>query len=79
MVQPKQEGFRPTLYDFLANRAIDFYKSNESELTRPANQFHLNEAKYLLPVKDFVKIDISNPDDSLSLKYYALKNATRPL
>jgi uncharacterized protein YfaS (alpha-2-macroglobulin family) len=66
-------GFRPTLYDFLANRAIDFYKSNESELTRPANQFHLNEAKYLLPVKDFVKIDISNPDDSLSLKYYALK------
>lgn len=34
--QKDSEKFRPTLFDFLAHRAIDFYASTEAGLTKPA-------------------------------------------
>jgi uncharacterized protein YfaS (alpha-2-macroglobulin family) len=74
LYQGTQDGrsFRPTLYDFLANRALDFYESTEADVSRPANQFSMNDTAYFLPAKEFITLEIKNPDDTLNLKYYAI-------
>jgi len=61
---------RPTLYDFLAQRAIDFFMNDESELTKPVYKFEINSEDYFKPSNEFAKLNITTRD-SLSLKYYA--------
>lgn len=62
---------RPTLYDFLAHRAVDFFSMDDNELTKPANEFTLTAADYFLPYKKFIKLPLLTPD-STSLKFQAL-------
>ncbi|MFH2095339.1 MAG: hypothetical protein ABIJ16_06530, partial [Bacteroidota bacterium] len=71
VAQPTSRQFRPTLYDFLAHRAIDFFRNSEAEITKPANTFKVDKADYFLPVAEFVNL---NPDchDTMSLKYNAM-------
>jgi hypothetical protein len=64
--------FRPTLYDFLAHRAVDFYMNEEPDITRPAYKFELNSESYFWNYKDFSKVKIESKD-TLSLKFYAIK------
>jgi uncharacterized protein YfaS (alpha-2-macroglobulin family) len=66
-------NYRPTLYDFLANRAVDFFKNSESDLNQPANQFHVNDEVLLKPYTDFISAPLPKPEDSLDLKYNAVK------
>lgn len=71
----KQEGseqFRPTLFDFLAHRAIDFYSSNEAGLTKPAASFSVNDARYFGPTSQFAALELSSPDD-FSFEFQTLK------
>jgi uncharacterized protein YfaS (alpha-2-macroglobulin family) len=68
----KGRAYRPTLFDFLAHRAIDLYMSEEPEITKPAYSFTINSADYLKNAASFCKLDISS-NDTLSYKYYALK------
>ncbi len=63
---------RPTLYDFLAHRAIDFFMNQEAELTVPINEFVINNENYFLPADSFVNLNVQS-DDSMSFKYYAIK------
>lgn len=63
--------YRPTLYDFLAQRAIDFYMNDESGLTQPAYKFEINKTNYYDDAQKFIKLDISTKD-TLSLKYHAM-------
>ncbi|MCB0823357.1 MAG: hypothetical protein KDC09_11715 [Bacteroidales bacterium] len=63
---------RPTLYDFLAHRAVDFFMNDEASLTKPANTFEIDNAEFFSDPKSFSKIDIKS-SDSLSLKYYAIR------
>lgn len=63
--------FRPTLYDFLAHRAVDFYMDSESGLTQPVYRFSLDNESYFSPANDFAKLDITTRDP-LSFHYYAL-------
>ncbi len=65
--------WRPTLYDFLAHRALDFYKNSEALVTRAASQFAVNDDAYLKPYPEFLKFKIAKPQDSLDLKYYSVK------
>ncbi|MEL6823027.1 MAG: hypothetical protein AAFP70_14795, partial [Calditrichota bacterium] len=70
----KQKGsrtYRPTLFDFLAHRAVDFYMNSESGLTRPAEQFHLNSEAMLSDASTFAKEKISSPEEN-ALHFYAL-------
>ncbi|MCC7232427.1 MAG: hypothetical protein IT242_05745 [Bacteroidia bacterium] len=53
---------RPTLYDFLAHRALDFYKDEEPGLTQPAKQFQLNSAFYLNTADMFLNFILTTPD-----------------
>ena len=65
--------WRPTLYDFLAHRALGFFMGQEPDISRPANRFTVNDDIYLKAFPEFLTADIKNPSDSLETKYYALK------
>lgn len=64
--------WRPTLYDFLAHRALSFFMSTEVDVARPAARFTVNSEEFLKPYSDFLNTTITNPSDSLETKYYAL-------
>lgn len=59
--------YRPTLFDFLAHEAIDFYSIDDFWLTRSTPDFELKDSKYFT---EFESIDLA---DSLSLTILALK------
>ncbi len=63
--------YQPTLYDFLAHRALDFYKGEEPGLVKPAAAFYINNPKYLSNAITFAALPLSTPD-SMSMKFYAL-------
>lgn len=67
---PNGRVFRPTLYDFLVHRAIDFFMNKESDLTRPADEFNLNDPGFFSNAEDFVKFEIKSNDKN-SFKFYA--------
>ncbi|MCX6290886.1 MAG: MG2 domain-containing protein [Bacteroidetes bacterium] len=64
-------NFRPTLYDFLAHRALDFFMNDESGLTQPANKFEMNKAEYFYNTDLFLKATL-NLEDTLSMKFNAV-------
>lgn len=63
---------RPTLYDLLAFRALDYFKSPERSVTKPAYTFEINQAVAFAPAADFVKTRFET-GDSLSLSFKALQ------
>jgi len=64
--------FRPTLFDLLAHRALDFFSNDENSLTKPISVFSIDKVEYFSSAKDFIEIDLST-QDSLSCKFHALK------
>ncbi|AUS04675.1 alpha-2-macroglobulin family protein [Pseudotamlana carrageenivorans] len=64
--------YRPTLYDFLSHNALEFYKTDETHITKPSYKFELNDQAYLADAKTFSEIKIASKD-STSLQYNALK------
>ncbi|MBS1512558.1 MAG: alpha-2-macroglobulin [Bacteroidetes bacterium] len=62
---------RPTLYDFLAQRALDFFTTDENNITQPAYQFTINQAEASAPAAQFVKAAFTTADSS-SLQHKAL-------
>lgn len=56
-------ALRPTLYDFLAWRAISFFQNNEAELTRPAYYFQVDKSEYFAKASDFIKINLQSKDE----------------
>ncbi len=66
-------AWRPTLYDFLAHRALSFFMNSEPDVSRPAVQFNVNNEEFIKPFTEFKDVKITNPSDSLEIKYYALK------
>jgi hypothetical protein len=62
---------RPSLYDFLASRAFQFFSSTELTMNRPADFFQLKEEFYFAQPEDFINSKIST-SDSLSLHYNAI-------
>jgi hypothetical protein len=64
--------FRPTLYDFLANRAVGFFSNEELRLTQPVDHFRLTDPKAFAPTAEFVKLTFPT-SDTLSYKRKALK------
>ena len=70
--QVDSRKFRPTLYDFLAHRAVDFYCNEEPDITRPAYKFEINSDSYFWNFNDFSKLKIESKD-TMSLKFYAIK------
>jgi uncharacterized protein YfaS (alpha-2-macroglobulin family) len=64
-------NFRPTLYDFLAHRALDFYMNDESGLSQPVTKYKIDAAWYLSDVEMFLNFGLRK-EDSLDTKYNAI-------
>ncbi|MBV8254237.1 MAG: alpha-2-macroglobulin [Chitinophaga sp.] len=65
-------GLIPTLYDLLANRAINYYKSGINDLNKPANQFELTDPAAFAPAATYVAHTFTTSDDA-SLQFKALQ------
>lgn len=63
---------RPTLYEFLAFRVIDFFSEEMASVTVPSNVFKVDDERYYAPADEFVKIQLKT-DDPLSFEYHTLK------
>ena len=70
--QKETRSLRPTLYDFLAHRAIDFFSNSESGLTQPADQYIPDDPNLFCPAAQFSSLAIDSKD-TLSLTYFAMK------
>ncbi|MBU2951717.1 carboxypeptidase-like regulatory domain-containing protein [Tamlana agarivorans] len=64
--------FRPTLYDFFAHRALDFYKSNKRYVPSPKARFLVSDPAVFTSTKEFVKAPFYTTD-SLNSNRKALK------
>jgi uncharacterized protein YfaS (alpha-2-macroglobulin family) len=64
--------YRPTLYDFLAHRAIDFFMGEEPSIVKPAVTFYINNSQYISNSNTFSTLKLTTPD-SLSMKFFALQ------
>jgi uncharacterized protein YfaS (alpha-2-macroglobulin family) len=53
---------RPTLYDLLANRAIDYFGDTKSNIDQPADAFSIDNANYFATANEFVKIRLDTSD-----------------
>lgn len=58
------ELLRPTLFDFLAFRALEYFSYAENSVSDPAYKFIINNEKYFSPAKDFITISIQSKDSS---------------
>lgn len=63
---------RPTLYDLLLHRALDFYLSEEASLPRPRLPFLLNDPNFFGDSKTFVSLSVKT-SDTTSTYYQGLK------
>ncbi len=62
------DNLRPTLYDFLANRALDFLMNEQNYLTEPVYKFYIDQVEAFGEVKDFSSFNFQTKDSS-SAKY----------
>ena len=66
------DDLRPTLFDFLAHRAIDFFSDDKSYLTKPAYKFELDNDALFANSEQFVGLNLESRD-STSGKLWALR------
>ena len=64
------DSWRPTLYDFVAQRALDFYSSGEQAAAKPEDAFELSaDSPIFRPADEFVDWKVKTGDtDSPALK-----------
>lgn len=63
---------RPTMYDLLAYRALDYFTKCKVSFTTPSVSFKTNNPDFFSDNDDFVNLTITSPDSS-DLSFYALK------
>lgn len=63
--------YRPTLYDFLAHRAIDFYKTDERNIQNPTYRFKIDNPALLKNNEVFIRTELDKKD-SLSQQLNAI-------
>ncbi|HVW62466.1 MAG TPA: hypothetical protein VHC48_20585, partial [Puia sp.] len=71
IVKGNTRSLRPTLFDLLAHHALDYFKSGERDLSRPAYVFEIDDPAAFGDAVVFAKHTFSTADTS-SLHYKAL-------
>jgi hypothetical protein len=71
-LQKDSKLYRPTLFDFLNHNALDFYKTNETSITKPAYKFEIDNPEFLCDAFTFSKLKLQSKDTT-SLQLNALK------
>ncbi len=64
IIEGNEPGLRPTLYDLLAHNALEFFKQNEIDNTKPADAFELEDAASFAPGRLFIRHTFSSTDSS---------------
>lgn len=64
-------NLRPTLFDLLAHKALDYFNNDEQDISRPAYAFEISQAAAFAPAKEFIK-EKFDTKDSGSLHHEAL-------
>ncbi len=64
--------YRPTLFDFLAFRALDFFKNEELYVIQPVETFNIDKPQYFSKAEDFVQIKIGK-QNYLSFEYHSIR------
>ncbi|WP_347922633.1 carboxypeptidase-like regulatory domain-containing protein [Pontimicrobium sp. SW4] len=72
ILQEDSKTFRPTLFDFLAHNALEFYTTDENSITKPTYKFEIDNAQFLSDSQRFSRLNITSKDRS-SLQLQALK------
>ena len=62
---------RPSLYDLLLYKALDYFKNDERELKKPSYAFEINGEEAFAPAEQFIQLNFKTKD-SLSLQHKAL-------
>lgn len=70
--QDKSQIYRPTLYDFLAHRAIAFFSNDMSGIAQTADQFLIKDPVVFADAKKFANAKFTT-NDSTSLRFFALR------
>src|SRR5690606_10378450 len=71
IIKGNTRKLRPTLYDLLAHRALDYFENDERDITKPAYAFTISENAAFAPAADFIH-HIFPTQDSSSLHHKAL-------
>ena len=71
IIKGNVRNLRPTLYDLLAQRALDYFKNDERDIKKPAYAFEMNQKEAFAPAAEFVNHSFTTKD-SLSLQHKAL-------
>jgi len=71
IIKGNSRWLRPTLYDLLANRALDYFKDGERDVNKPAYAFEINDSSYFAAAATFSKLNIVT-SDTASLYHKAL-------
>lgn len=71
LIKGNSRHLRPTLWDLLAHRALEYFKNDERNISKPAYAFEINQAAAMDPAADFVHRKFVTAD-SLSLQHKAL-------
>jgi hypothetical protein len=72
--EPKAKpGFRPTLFDFLCWRALDYLSGNESPDKVSAEPFSIDQPSYFAQAHEFSILKLVIPSDSSSFLAFSLK------
>jgi hypothetical protein len=64
IVKGNMRHLRPTLYDLLAHKAIEYWRNDESEITKPVYAFELNDYASLAVSKIFIRHKFESKDSS---------------
>ncbi len=72
ILQEDSKTYRPTLFDFLAHNALEFYTTDENSITKPAYKFEIDNEQFLSDSQNFSRLNITSKD-STSLQLQALK------
>lgn len=72
IIKGNARRLRPTLFDLLAHRALEYFANNEQDIQKPAYAFEINDKKAFAPAADFAAYRFVSAD-SLSIHYKALQ------
>src|SRR5690606_35631114 len=72
ILQKDSKIYRPTLFDFLNQQALEFYKTTETNITKPAYKFEIDNPEFLSDGETFANMSFESKD-ATSLQLHALK------
>ncbi|MFT3946863.1 MAG: MG2 domain-containing protein [Agriterribacter sp.] len=71
IIKGNTRKLRPTLYDLLAHRALDYFENDERDITKPAYAFTINDEAAFETAANFIQQKFTTKDTA-ALQYKAL-------